>query len=214
MDKLRDSLREHSYVNYIPLTKLFFRKYAYKVEVHLERYLSKREANCFEFTRFPSRRWAYGADVAAAACEEIAGTYKTRRQGAFCSFYFETENDALTFVETSKPFITEIVAPMSDEERTTLIDDATVRIRKTLFWGKYRWMVRLRWMREDEWDSLIELAEGAYPTPEGQEIPRCTLQGGYPLRAFFNDQNDMLQFRIMASENVFQIEKAVLREEI
>ena len=214
MDKLRDTLREHQYINYLPLSKLFFRKYSYKVEVHLERYISKKQTNLPDFVKFPIRRWAYGVYVAKSACEDITGTYKFRRQGSFCAFYFENEEDALTFIEPNKPFITEIVAPKSDDERKALLDDATIRIRKSLFWGKYRWSVRLRWMQEEEWSSLKELAQGAYPTPEGQETPRCTLEGGYPQRAFFNDQNDVLQFRIIAADNLVQIEKAVLREEI
>jgi hypothetical protein len=213
MDKLTDTLREFLYINYIPLSKLFFRKYSYKVEVHLERYISKKQANS-TFAQCPGRRGAYGVYVAEAACEDITGTYKKRRQGQFCSFYFENEEDALTFIEPNKPFITEIVAPMSDEERTALLDDATIRIRNTLFWGKYRWSVRLRWMKEEEWSGLKELVEGTYPTPEGQDTPRCTLEGGYPQRAYFNDHNDVLQFRIMAADNLVQIEQAVLREEI
>lgn len=214
MDKLRETLREHLFINYIPLSKLFFRKYAYKVEVHLERYITKKQASYYGFMKYPGLRWEHALGVAKIACEDIQGTYKTRRQGPFCAFYFENEDDALSFTAQSKPFISEIVAPMNDDERDTLLDDATVRIRKTLFWGKYRWSVQLKWMQDEEWANLRELAEVTYPQPAEQPDIRCHLDGGYPRRAYFNDQNDLLQFRIMASDHLYKIEKAVLREEI
>jgi hypothetical protein len=208
MDKLKNTLREYLYIDFKPLSQLFFRKYSYKVEVHLERYITKNLVHLEAY-----QRWDYGEYRAQSACDHITGTYKHRRQGPFCAFYFESEDDALTFIEPNKPFITEIVGPLNDEERTTLLDDATIRFRKTLFWGKYRWSVKLRWMSDEEWSSLKELAEATYATPEGQE-PRCTLEGGCPQRAYFHDHNDVLQFRIMAADNLVQIEKAVLREEI
>lgn len=210
MDALKKACKNHLQINFEPLTKVYFKKFFYKVEVLLELYTPRSAVR--RISRF---RRTQAQETAVADCK-FADEYRSRTEGGYCSFFFTNEDDAKLFIKKNKSYIVQVVAPRHVGDKAALGDDTKVRLRDTLFWNCFRWAITLKGLKEAQFTEIYErICEsfGLHPDT-AHTSSRVMFSYTYPRKIFMTDEQDVILLKMIAYEFIGKIEKAVLRSEV
>lgn len=179
------------------ISKLYWNRFAYKVEVGYARH--------GDFHTF----FKHVPDLTEV-------DHRTRREGRRFAVYFVDEQDAVAYANAfaGTPYALAIAGPVNTQALSTLRGDAKARIRKTLFWGQYRWCVNISWRESRKIVEMRNWVQELLINEPKDAAPRCLVATTYPYRVFFRDEADVILFKMIYAECFASIEVVVLREEL
>lgn len=197
MDLLKAAVAQRHGVLCEEISKLYWKRFAYKIEVSYHRH--------------------DGWKAFFAIVPDLTEVdHRTRREGRRFSVYFVNESDALAYLKvwtgTNYPIL--IAGPTNSKALAALRGDAKARVRKSLFWGAYRWRVNISW-RQARRIPAVRAWLDELTINEGRDASRrCMCASTYPYRVDFRDEADVILFKMMFAELIDTVEVCVLKEEL
>lgn len=162
----------------------------------------------------------------------VSPDVKKRVEGNKISFFFYTANDLGDFVADNFKYVTSVTKPLA-ASHTILLDDPTVRVRKTMFFGKYRWKMTMRtqaahYTRNEVLDSWIEdyfgiteftFAPNTYvligrPIVKWAETDRVRYNYYHNRVIYLADLTDAVAVKIGLSDHISSVVECVLKNEV
>lgn len=190
---------KYNNIQFHDLSHLYWGKYPYKVLVPfqepLTRWQNKRkeeELRLEKLTKFPP------GNVPHRFVKTSSGF----------NFFFEELTDTIDFIDNN-PQSSQVWRPHS-EEAVDRLSDAKVRIRGTLFWGKYRWCMTFKCPDITDEEHIDEWVSEHF---EGSEDDRIYYVFSSPRKLYLNSEIDVLTVKVGAGEFVKSVEYAVLTSE-
>lgn len=198
---------EHPSVNYQDLTHLFWGKYPYRVTVMVQ-------------GDFKSETHRVQAREAMLNGFNLDGVpHKRRVEGNRASLFFEEPEAARIFIAENASVVVEVVRPRSIND-ISVMTDRKVRVRPTLFFDRYKWMVKFQTtmfpgacasaLACDQWvENFLAISE----TRRGYgEIEGRALYSYAKTRVLYlNEIADVVAAKIALYDYVTSIEECVLQ---
>lgn len=200
------------------ISHLFWGKYPYKVTLRIP---------VRRFTENES--WHHRIEaIHKAILDTVKGSkgVKTRQEANTPSYFFMTMEEAQAFIDLNSEVVAELHRPASAAQ-TVMLADEKLRVRKSLFFGKFRWAVIMRCSyREDgmnEADSWIEdyfeldrpvTIVNEVGKPKWTENDRSRYNYYWTRAIYVNDLADVVAIKLALSQYVKSTLCVVLTTEI
>jgi hypothetical protein len=124
--------------------------------------------------------------------------------------YIENEQDAITAVDLFRPLVVDVKCPQNETQATLLREDHKVIIRKSLFWGRYRWRVDIHWRYRD--GVIRNWCDETFAFDRCRWNERAMVSD-YPLCIFLKNESDVFLIKMAFSDSIQKISRVVLPEE-
>lgn len=220
MDALKKELEGKS-AFFGQIQKLFFKKFPYRIVIHLDSYSPKTESG-----KAYVKKWD-DSNVWEAACLGILERctpkfrwewkYRIRSADDTVTFYFENEDDALALIRSERDHIYSVDGPAKTGQLVAMQNTSAktqVIVRKTLFWSKYRWAVVLKPVTRARQAEITEWMVDTMDYDPQAPNERMWANWGRTTRVYFASEQDALMFFMGVSPDVDYFEKALLEQEI
>jgi hypothetical protein len=221
MSTLREHLEGQSEIALTDLVKLYHGKFSYRFDLDLGKFKLTDEGHdraTFGSGGYASEVYRYrigSAFVLEYLAKLPEDSYRTRSNTPRLFVYMADEQQAQAFFDTWKHLICEVACPRSQTDLDTLLDDAKVRIRASLYWGRYRWCLNLKGIiRHKQAQEIDTWVQEVFGKETRDLFDTLHLKLSYPSKVFFATENDAIMFRIAFSEHVSSFEKILLKKEI
>lgn len=202
----------HPHVKYHDLTHLYWSVFPYKVVCATAKSASAYKTHrAFMEAKSRIQRQLVEPDPVNVWFFRTTG-------GNGINHFFKEESDALAFIDTNVALVTEVHRPRRAQDVTVMAADNKVRVRPTLYYGRYHWCVTLatQTMREDgAVDACDEWVEEYFTLSRTQE-PDVRVFYSYSgtRKLYLRDEADVIAAKIALSEHVRGVERCVLQSEI
>lgn len=130
------------------------------------------------------------------------------------NFFFVNEADTEHFVDSIKEKVSEVWRP-SSAAHVAAMADHKVKVRKSLFHGRYRWCVVYQKLYDDKSSEFLEWEALYFRNEEDErDQERSYLFMGAQYRLYLRDETDVVFTKLGTSDIIDRIEKVVLESEL
>lgn len=152
--------------------------------------------------------------------------FKINASGNGFSYFFRDRADAEAFIDLNRNFVSEVVRPRTTDAITAMLTDRTVRVRDSLFFRQFRWMVAFDTFeilrpcevtREcDAWVEEFFCLDGRQPGVHhaSDEEGRVLYHYGTQRKLYLRHDADMMAVRLVLDRHIKQVEYVVLASEV
>lgn len=180
----------------VPSTKLFYSQFPYRVMVDLNKATEEEKTN-------PRTH---------CSPKNTKGKHMFRKEKNSCSVFFENETDASRYIRGTKRLVKSVSAVDGETEANFLAANPQIRLRKFLFWARYRYMIQFKRIKDADWLGICDFFEefhSGYDADERAERFNFTFTN--PPKLYLRDKSDIALISLAFGNHISNIQEAIIR---
>lgn len=191
------------------ISKLFYNKYAYKLVLSMTMPYIDYKSQKNDWTVFNCKRWLADNNIKYRMYSDI-NTIKGRKRHSNSTvtitskIYVDNKASYDLCLHRWKSVITEISIPRDDNHLSLLKDNATVVIRDTLIYKKYKYAITLIKKWNDDLSTVFEWIEDNFINQTDTSRAKLSKRGWRP-RLYLYSNDDLVLFKLTWAEYIKDI---------